>query len=107
RLAWRGFRPDPVYIKRAFFLGVPGSIELSTRALGLMVMSFLVASFGTTTIAAYGVGSNVLQIVTIPVMGMSMAVSTLVGQNIGAGNIARASRTVTLGTLVSFVMLSI
>lgn len=106
-LAWRGFRPDPVYIKRAFFLGVPGSIELSTRALGLMVMSFLVASFGTTTIAAYGVGSNILQIVTIPVMGMSMAVSTLVGQNMGAGNIARASRTVTLGTLVSFVMLSV
>jgi putative MATE family efflux protein len=94
RLAWRGFRPDPVYIKRAFFLGVPGSIELSTRALGLMVMSFLVATFGTTTIAAYGVGSNVLQIVTIPVMGIAMAVSTLVGQNIGAGNIARASRTV-------------
>jgi putative MATE family efflux protein len=107
RLAWRGFRPDPVYIKRAFFLGVPGSIELSTRALGLMVMSFLVATFGTTTIAAYGVGSNVLQIVTIPVMGIAMAVSTLVGQNIGAGNIARASRTVKLGTLASFVMLSV
>ena len=107
RLAWRGFMPDPTYIKRAFFLGVPGSIELSTRALGLMVMSFLVSSFGTTTIAAYGVGSNVLQIVTIPVMGLSMAVSTLVGQNIGAGNIARASRTVTLGTLVSFIVLSL
>ena len=28
QLSWRGFRPDPAYIKRAFFLGLPGSIEL-------------------------------------------------------------------------------
>ena len=35
-------------------------------------------------LAAYGVGSNVLQVVMIPAMGLSMAVSTLVGQNIGA-----------------------
>ena len=106
REPWRGFMPDPAYLKRAFFLGVPGSVELSTRALGLMVMSFLVASFGTVTIAAYGVGSNILQIVTIPVMGLSMAVSTLVGRNIGAGNIDRAARAATLGTYVSFLLLS-
>jgi putative MATE family efflux protein len=107
QLAWRGFVPDLSYIKRAFFLGVPASIELSTRALGLMVMSFLVASFGTLTIAAYGVGSNILQVVTIPVMGMSMAVSTLVGQNMGAGNIDRAARVTRLGALLGFAMLAL
>lgn len=107
QLRWSDFMPDLVYIKRAFFLGFPASVELSTRALGLMIMSFLVASFGTLTIAAYGVGSNVLQIVTIPVMGMSMAVSTLVGQNIGAGNIERAGRVTQLGTLLCFVILTL
>jgi putative MATE family efflux protein len=105
-LSWRGFKPDPGYLKRAFFLGLPGSAELSTRALGLMVMSFLVASFGTVAIATYGVGSNVLQIVTIPVMGMSMAVSTLVGQNIGAGKLERASTIATLGGTLSFAVLT-
>ncbi|WP_288381503.1 MATE family efflux transporter [uncultured Massilia sp.] len=106
-LHWRAFKPDPVYLKRAFFLGVPGSVELSTRALGLMVMSFLVASFGTLTIATYGVGSNILQVITIPVMGVAMAVATLVGQNIGAGNIARAERITWLGTAASFLILSV
>ena len=48
-LAWSALRPDIAYIKRAFFLGFPGSIELSTRGLGLVIMSFLVASFGTLT----------------------------------------------------------
>ncbi len=107
QMAWRGFKPDWQYIKRAFFLGFPGSIELSTRGFGLMVMSFLVASFGTMTIAAYGVGSNILQVITIPAMGMSMAVSTLVGQNIGAGNIQRAARVTLLGTAFGFGILTL
>ncbi|QEI04724.1 MATE family efflux transporter [Pigmentiphaga aceris] len=107
QLTWRGFMPDPTYLRRAFFLGIPGSLELSTRALGLMIMSFLVASFGTLTIAAYGVGSNILQIVTVPVMGLSMAVSTLVGQNIGAGQVERAAKAASLGAVVGFLLLSL
>jgi putative MATE family efflux protein len=107
QLRWHALMPDPPYIKRAFFLGFPGSVELSTRGLGLMIMSFLVASFGTLTIAAYGVGSNVLQVVTIPAMGLSQAVSTLVGQNMGAGNIERAARVTRIGTLFGFGALSV
>jgi putative MATE family efflux protein len=106
RLRWTALVPDPPYLKRAFFLGLPGSVELSTRGLGLLVMSFLVASFGTLTIAAYGVGSNVLQVVMIPAMGLSMAISTLVGQNMGAGNPERASRIAVQGTLIGFIALS-
>ncbi|MFZ6735828.1 MATE family efflux transporter [Undibacterium sp. Ji42W] len=107
QLDWRALKPDPAYIRRAFFLGLPGSVELSTRGLGLIVMSFLVSSFGTVTIAAYGVGANILQVITIPIMGISMAISTLVGQNIGAGNIDRASRITVLGTLIGFAVLSV
>jgi putative MATE family efflux protein len=106
-LAWSDLRPDIAYIKRAFFLGFPGSIELSTRGLGLVIMSFLVASFGTLPIAAYGVGSNVVQVVTILAMGLSMAVSTLVGQNIGAGSVQRAARTALLGNAIAFGVLSL
>ncbi len=107
QLSWRGFRPDPVYIKRAFFLGLPGSIELSTRGLGPMLLSFLVAGFGTVTLAGYGVGSNILQFVTIPAWGMSQAVSTLVSQNMGARNFERAARVTWLGAGVSFAILSL
>ncbi|GAA6132048.1 MATE family efflux transporter [Halopseudomonas sabulinigri] len=107
QLAWRGLKPDMLYIRKAFFLGFPGSVELSTRGLGLMVMSFLVASFGTLTIAAYGIGSNILQVITIPAMGLSMAVSTLVGQNMGAGNVQRASNITQLAALYAFIGLSL
>src|SRR5260370_19744193 len=105
-LAWRDFIPDRAYVKRAFVLGFPGSIEQSARALGMTVLTFLIASFGTVTVAAYGVGSTVLQVVMIPAMGLTMAVSTLVGQNIGAGNIDRAARIGRLGSWLGFGTLS-
>ncbi len=107
QLSWGGLIPDPPYIKRAFLLGFPGSVELSTRGLGLVVMSFLVASFGTLTTAAYGVGATILQVVMIPGMGLSMAISTLVGQNMGAGNVQRASRIALFGTALGFGILTL
>jgi putative MATE family efflux protein len=105
-LAWRDFVPDPAYIKRAFLLGFPASIEQSARALGLTVLTFLIASFGTITMAAYGVGSTILQVVMIPAMGLSMAVSALVGQNIGAGNVDRAAQIGRLGSWLGFWILT-
>src|ERR1700722_324622 len=72
-----------------------------------MLLSFLVAGFGTVTLASYGVGTNILQFVTIPAMGMSMAVSTLVSQNMGAGNTERGARVTVLGASYGFGMRSI
>ncbi len=105
-LSWAHFVPDFTYMRRALFLGVPGSVELSARALGLIILSFLVASFGTVTIASYGVGSNILQFVTIPAMGLSMAVSTLVGQNLGAKQTDRAAKAAIIGSIWGFAALS-
>lgn len=107
QLHWTEFKPDPPYICSAFKLGLPGSIEMSTRALGLMVMTFLVSGFGTLVLATYGVGSSVLQIVFVPAMGLAMAASTLVGQNMGAGKVDRAGKIAVMATAYAFVMLTI
>jgi Na+-driven multidrug efflux pump len=73
----------------------------------MTVMTFLITSFGTTTTASYGVGTNVLNFIVIPAMGFSMATSTLVGQNIGAGNIARAEQVARLAAVITFTALSL
>jgi putative MATE family efflux protein len=105
-LNWQSFRPDFAFVHRAFSLGYPASIEQSARGLGMTVMTFLITSFGTITTASYGVGTNVLNFVVVPAMGFSMATSTLVGQNIGANNIARAERVARLAALITFTALS-
>lgn len=100
------FRPDLAFIKRSFFLGLPASIEMSARALGLTVMTFLIAGFGTIAVAGYGVGSTIMQFVMIFCMGLSTAIATLVGQNIGAGNIKRAAETAKVGAWISFLLMT-
>ncbi len=105
-LSLRDFLPDLSFIKRAFFLGLPASIEMSARALSLTVMTFLVASFGTLAVASYGAGSNIIQMIIIPAVGLSMAISVLAGQNIGAGNIERASHIGKVGAWLGFWVLT-
>lgn len=106
QLELRDFIPDFAYIKKAFFLGFPSSIEQSVRGLGVTLMTFLIAAHGTLSLASYGVGSNILQVVMVIGMGFSQAISTLVAQNIGAGKVTRAARIGRLGGIVSFWSLS-
>lgn len=107
QLTLTGFRPDFAFIKRAFTLGFPASIDMSSRALGVLVITFLIASFGTVTVAAYGVGSNFLQLAVILAMGISMATGALVGQNIGAENIDRAEQIARLSAKIAFGTLTV
>jgi putative MATE family efflux protein len=105
RLQLDDFRPDFPFMWRAFRLSVPASLEQALRALSLTMLTLLVSPFGTTVMAAFGVGLRVTTFVLIPAMGFSMATSTIVGQNIGAGKVDRAERTNTIATLLSFVVL--
>lgn len=105
-LQLKDFKPDYKHIKKAFKIGFPSSIEQSMRAIGMMAITFLIVHFGTTTVASYGAGSNLIQLILIPALGLSMAIATLVGQNIGAGNIARAAQIGKLGGYLGFGLLS-
>lgn len=106
RLRLPHFRPDWAQIRRVFLLGLPASIEQSMQALGITVMTVLISSFGTLAIAAYGIGFRVLTFIIIPALGISMAVSTLVGQSLGAGDRRRAGEVGVLASWTSFWLLS-
>lgn len=107
KLHLNDIKPDFPLIKKMFKLGFPASIEQSTRALWMTIMTFLVASFGTLTLAAYWIGTRILILVIIPAMSLSIATSTLVGQNIGAWKISRAEKITKLSTLTGFIILTL
>lgn len=102
-----GFKLQPALVKKMFFLGLPASIEQTMKSLGLTIMSFLVATFGTVVVAAYGIGIRLMSFVIIPAFGLSMATSTLVGQNIGAKNLKRAKQLGVKGMQVGGIALTI
>ena len=107
RLNFRSFRFDWKESKRIISLGIPASAEQSARALGMIVMTFLVAGFGKGVLAAYGVGVRVLSFVIMPSLGFSMATSALVGQNVGAGKTKRAQEVVHTALWIIFGFLTL
>jgi putative MATE family efflux protein len=96
------FRPDWRVIWKTFVLGLPASVEQATRALSLTLMTLLVSTFGTVAVAAYGIGIRILTFVVIPAMGLAMATTTLVAQNLGARKLERAEQTALIASLSSF-----
>ncbi len=106
-LRLKDLKPDFLLIKKLFKLGFPASIEQGTRSFSMVVMTFLVATFGTYIVASYGLATRILGFIIIPAIGLAMATSTLVGQNMGAGKIERANQTMKKSIKIGFFVLTI
>lgn len=102
----KDFIPDFKFIKKAFAIGLPSSIEHSSRNLTMVIMTSIVAGFGTIAIASYGAGSNIIQVILFVGIGLAVANATLVGQNIGAKKIDQAVKVSKISATISFGVLS-
>lgn len=86
------FRPDSVLIRRILHIGVPNGLENSLFQLGRILVVSMIALFGTVQIAANAFAGNVDALACIPGQAMSLAIVTVVGQCIGAGDHDQAAR---------------
>ena len=77
-------------MKRILRIGVPNGLENSFFQLGRVIVVSIIASFGTVQIAANAVANNLDSLGCIPGQAMSLAVITVVGQCIGAGDVKQA-----------------
>ena len=102
RIQLSHMKPHLFTLRRIVNLGVPASIEQSTRALGMTMMVVLVTSFGSEVVAAYGIGVRILSFIVIPALGLAIATTSLVGQNVGALKIKRAEKVANLSSQVAF-----
>ena len=73
-------------------IGLPTAIGGSTMQLGTLLMTRNVNVYGYIATSAYGIGNKINSLITMPASGIGSAVSTIVGQNIGAGNRKRADK---------------
>ena len=84
-------------------IGTPASITMIARPLSTFLLLKVVATFGTTAIAAFGIAIRTLGVNWIPYSGIHVAVSALVGQSLGARRIHEAERVVHRGVAVTAV----
>ncbi|MDO5847758.1 MAG: MATE family efflux transporter [Methanocorpusculum sp.] len=88
-------------------VAIPSSIQGCIRNFGLMIMTALIAFFGTATVAAYGVCTRTDIIGLMIGMGIAEAVCILVGQCLGEGKVDRAVRTVRYAAVFNAVIMGI
>mgnify|MGYP006276822919 CR=1 FL=1 len=98
--------PDWEIITKIVKIGVPSSVEQSMIALGQVFMTGLVTSFGTMTLAAYGIVNRVISLPSILAFGLSASATTMVGQNIGADKNDRAKETARVSLKTIFISLT-
>ena len=88
------FRPktmkfDKEVFKKSLKIGLPTGFQQTFVSLGFLGLYRIVNMFGTSTIAAYSVAIRIGSFASMPAMNFSSALSTFVGQNIGAGKMER------------------
>lgn len=79
-------------IAKMLKIGIPASLGQATAALGFTIMAAMVKTFGELTLTAYIIGTRVNSIVLMPLMGIGWALTTVAGQNMGAGKLERVKK---------------
>ena len=106
-LSLSDFKLDPTMVKRIVSLGAPSSVEQSTRALGITVLTALVAFAGDDAVAALGIGNRLNSLVFLPALGLARGTETVVGQNLGTDQAERAKRAVGYSSGIVAVVLAL
>jgi len=101
-------RFDKEIFRKSIRIGLPSGIQQTFVSVGFLALYRIVNMFGTTTIAAYSIAMRIDSFAVLPSMNFSAAMSTFVGQNIGAGKFSRISSglkaTLKMSLLVSLVI---
>jgi len=84
------YRPRPDILKQAVHLGVPTFLERATVAVGQIAATAMISGLGTVALAANQLALTGESICYMPIFGFSIAATTLVAQNLGAGDKERA-----------------
>ncbi|HOP59329.1 MAG TPA: MATE family efflux transporter [Bacteroidales bacterium] len=89
QIAVRGLHFDREIFLQSIRIGLPTGIQHTLVAIGNLALLSIVNKFGTNVLAAYSVANRIDMMATIPSLSFSQALSTFVGQNIGANKTER------------------
>ncbi|MCL2007771.1 MAG: MATE family efflux transporter [Treponema sp.] len=79
--------------------GIPPAIQLSLVSFAQLSITRLINSFGSLAMAGITAASRIDQFAMMPAANLSMALSTFVGQNMGAGHEDRAKKSLHIAML--------
>jgi len=91
--------------KKLITIGLPSGIEGFNRNIANFILFKMIAFYGTPFVAAYGIVIRLIDLCFMPLLGLNMGGSTIVGQNLGANDMKRAKQTIHASAILGFVIL--
>ncbi|GAB6135908.1 MATE family efflux transporter [Thermococcus prieurii] len=107
KLSFESLKPDFEFYKRLFRVGLPSSIGQSANSFGFVILTRIIMGFGDVTYAAYVITTRLVNFLTSISRGISMAMGTMIAQNVGAGKFERAKKIAERTMLVNFTIASL
>ena len=98
------FKPNMRYLGMMTRLGVPMAIQSGFINVSMLFVSSLVNDVGVVASATFGAGVRIDDIVNKLSMGIQYAAMPVISQNIGAGRVDRAKKTVWIAVLYSVAL---
>ena len=91
-------------LKPLMQIGLPSSIQSRVVSLSFLTLTALVNSLPNAEVASacQGIGGKINSFAILPGLAISSAISSMAGQNIGAGEFARAKKTMLTGMVMAF-----
>lgn len=84
RLTLRDLVFDYEIFRKSIRIGLPSGLQQTVVAVGMLALIWIVNLFGTDVIAAFAVAMRIDSLAALPAMNFAAALSTFVGQNLGA-----------------------
>ncbi|MBQ9600189.1 MAG: MATE family efflux transporter [Clostridia bacterium] len=100
-------KPNLKNIAKIAKVGFPMAIGNSAMQFGFVLMSKSVMAYGTTAVAAYGIGNKINGLVSTPSSAMSNAVSIMSGQSKGANMRERGISAMRAGIIMMVALLAV
>lgn len=110
QLRIKEIRFDFELLKEILHQGIPSGIQNSIISIANVVVQSNINAFGDDAMAGCGSYSKIEGFIFIPIMSFAMAITTFIGQNLGAGEHERAlkgSRFGILGSMISAEILGV
>lgn len=83
--------PEKKYAKAVIKLGLPGGLQMVAISSGIIVILWVVNSFGSEVVAGFGAAQRIESLIMIPALTLGSVVNSMSGQNIGANRWDRIS----------------
>ena len=100
-------RLDRQTMKTIFRLAKDGIVQTLIGFTSWIGLVKILAAFGSVPLAGYTIAMRVVMFMLLPSWGLGNAAATLVGQNLGAGDAARAEAAVWRAAFYNFVFLGV